>query len=74
MSERHGLHLAEVLQLAIQEGPAGPDLLPEQKLVDRHRKTVQRSKMEALAAVGGVAAIVAGVLGARKALASKTKS
>lgn len=73
MSERQALHLAEVLQLAIQEGPAGPDLLPEQKLVDRHRKAVQRSKMEVLAAIGGVVAIVAGVLGARKALSSKNE-
>jgi len=69
MSDRHGLHLAEVLQLAIQEGPAGPSLLPEKKLVEKHRKAVQRSKVEALATVGGVVAIVAGVLGARKVFA-----
>ena len=74
MSDRHALHLAEVLQMAIQEGPGGPDLLPEKKLVEKHRRAVQRSKVEALAMVGGVAAIVAGVFGARKVLAGKGKS
>jgi FAD/FMN-containing dehydrogenase/Fe-S oxidoreductase len=69
MSERHGMHIAEVLQLAINQGPAGPDsLLPEQKLVDEHQTAVQKSKIEAAAAVGGALAVVAGVLGISKLL------
>jgi FAD/FMN-containing dehydrogenase/Fe-S oxidoreductase len=74
MSDRHALHLAEVLQLAIQEGPAGPDLMPEQKLVAEHRRAIQKSKMETLAALGGLAAMVAGALGARKILAGSKAS
>jgi FAD/FMN-containing dehydrogenase/Fe-S oxidoreductase len=69
MTNRHALHVAEVLQLAIHEGPGGPDLLPEKKLVEKHRKAVQRSKAEALATVGGIAAVIAGALGAGKVLA-----
>ena len=73
MSDRHALHVAEVLQLAIEEGPAGPALLPEKKLVELHRKAVQQSKVEALAAVGGIVAIIAGALGTRKLLAGNKK-
>ena len=49
------------------EGPAGPtDLRPEQKLVNEHRRAIQKSKMEAAAVLGGVAVVLAGALGARK--------
>ncbi len=73
MTNRHALHVAEVLQLAIQEGPAGPDLVPEKKLVEKHRKAVQKSKAEALATVGGVAALVAGAFAAGKVLTANKK-
>ncbi len=74
MTDRQGLHVAEVLQLAIQRGPAGPDsLMPEQKFVDEHRKEVHKSKMEAAAVVAGAAAVIAGALGVRKVLKDKHK-
>jgi FAD/FMN-containing dehydrogenase/Fe-S oxidoreductase len=75
MTERHAMHLAEVLQLAIHKGPNGPnDLHPEQGLIAEHRRAVQKSKVEALAAIGGLAAIVAGTLGARKILTRNRKA
>jgi Fe-S oxidoreductase len=66
MTERHGLHIAEVLQLAIQHGAAGPnDLRPEQALVEEHRRAIRKSKMQAAAIVGGAVALaVTGVLAA----------
>jgi hypothetical protein len=68
MTDRHGLHIAEVLQLAIQHGPAGPgDLRPEQTLVDERRRAIRNSKMQAAAIVGGaVALVVTGVLTANR--------
>jgi Fe-S oxidoreductase len=67
MTTRHGLHLAEVLQLAIHQGPAGPDeTLPERELVERHKRAIRNSKIRALAVLGGVSAIVAGAIAAVK--------
>ncbi|MGH9326922.1 MAG: FAD-binding and (Fe-S)-binding domain-containing protein [Terriglobia bacterium] len=75
MTERHGLHLAEVLQLAIQHGPAGPDeLMPEERWVAERRETIRKSKMEAAAVIGGFAAALAGALGILKLLESKGSS
>ncbi|MGH9716674.1 MAG: FAD-binding and (Fe-S)-binding domain-containing protein [Candidatus Acidiferrales bacterium] len=72
MTNRHGLHVAEVLQLAIHHGPAGQDdLLPEKALVERHKRAIQNSKMQALAVVGGLSAIVAGAFAARKLVDGK---
>ncbi len=69
MTQRHGLHMAEVLQLAIQHGPAGTnDLMPEKKLVEEQRRAIQKSKMETVAVLGGTLAAVAGLLGAYKIL------
>jgi hypothetical protein len=70
MTERHGLHIAEVLELALKEGPAGPrERRPEQRLVDEHKQAVQKSKLETVAVVGGLSALITGALGARKILA-----
>ncbi len=67
MTSRHGLHIAEVLQLAIRHGVAGQDeILPERELVERDKRAIQNSKMQALAVLGGVSAIVAGAIAARK--------
>jgi len=66
MTQRHGLHMAEVLQLAIQQGPAAVNGMPEKKFVDGDRRAVQKSKMEAVAVLGGAVAVVAGALGAYK--------
>jgi len=74
MTSRHGLHLAEVLQLAIHHGPAGQDdLLPEREFVERHKRAVQNSKVQALAVLGGVSAVVGGLLAARKLSDGKPK-
>jgi hypothetical protein len=40
MTERQGMQFAEVLQLAIEQGPAGP----ERKLVDQHTRAVQHRR------------------------------
>lgn len=67
MSDRRALHIAEVLQLAIRYGSAGPaERRPEQQAVEQHRRAVQKSKMEAAALLGGAFAIAAGLLGARR--------
>jgi FAD/FMN-containing dehydrogenase/Fe-S oxidoreductase len=66
MTDRHGLHIAEVLQMAMHAGPAGTDdLLPEQRFVDEHRKAIQSSKLQAAALLGGIFVAVAGALGTR---------
>jgi hypothetical protein len=52
-TDRHALHTAEVLQLALHQGPGGPDgMRPEERFVREHAQAVRRSKLEALAAVG----------------------
>jgi FAD/FMN-containing dehydrogenase/Fe-S oxidoreductase len=67
MTSRHGLHIAEVLQLAIQQGPAGPDdPLPERQFVEPHKRAIQNSKMQALALLGGLSAVIGGAIAARK--------
>lgn len=54
-TERHGLHLAQVLQMALREGPAGPTgASPEQGYVEDHRRTTMRS---------GLLKITAGLIG-----------
>jgi hypothetical protein len=69
MSERRGLHIAEVLQIAIRQGPArAHEMLPEAELVEEHRKAIGKSKMEALAMLGGALAVTAGALGASRIL------
>ncbi|MGA9883730.1 MAG: FAD-binding and (Fe-S)-binding domain-containing protein [Candidatus Acidiferrales bacterium] len=67
MSDRHGLHMAEVLQLAIQPEQAGADEHPPEKIiVERHKREIQNSKMQTLAVLGGISAIVAGAIAAAK--------
>ena len=67
MTSRHGLHVAEVLQLALHTGAAGQnDQPPEKIFVDAHKKAVQNSKMQALAVIGGASALIAGAFAARK--------
>lgn len=67
MTDRTGLHMAEVLQLAIQHGPAGPDeLRPEQTFVDEYQRAIRKSKLQAAAMIGGAAAVAAAILGAQQ--------
>jgi FAD/FMN-containing dehydrogenase/Fe-S oxidoreductase len=60
-TDRQALHLAEVLQMALHEGPAGvPGSYPERHLVRDRDAGIQRSmKRTSLALVGAVAAAAA---------------
>ncbi len=58
---RHGLHLAEVMQLALRHGPHGPPgLYPEDELVKPRQAAVKRSMLRAGIAAG---ALIAGAVG-----------
>jgi hypothetical protein len=54
-TDRHALHLAEVLQMAIQ-GASELDPYPERTVVRRHEAAVHRSMRTTALAVGGLAA------------------
>jgi len=57
-TDRHALHLAEVIQMALREGPAGSEgAYPEQARVRRQRTEVQKSMTRAGL---GLAALTAG--------------
>jgi Fe-S oxidoreductase len=56
-TDRHALHLAEVIQMALREGPLGSvGPYPERASVRRRQKEVQSSMQRAGLAVAGVAA------------------
>ncbi len=56
-TNRHALHLAEVIQSAIQHGPHGPDgMMPEREFIAPHQAAVRRSKIRAGIVLGAVAA------------------
>ncbi len=56
-TDRHALHLAEVIQMALQgESPGPPGTYPEQARVQRTATEVQRSMNRAALTVAGVAA------------------
>ena len=56
-TDRQALHLAEVLQMALQEGPAGPEGSYPEKLIVRQRKAETRRSMQRSGlAFAGVAA------------------
>jgi FAD/FMN-containing dehydrogenase/Fe-S oxidoreductase len=60
MTERHALHIAEVLDLGLRHGPGGPGgVLPEAELIREHTAALRKSKLEAVAVLGGVATTVA---------------
>lgn len=55
-TDRHALHLAEVIQIALREGPEGPAAVyPERALVRSRQAEVDRSMKRAARAVAGVA-------------------
>ena len=63
-TERHALHLAEVLQMALHKGVGGVDgAYPERELVAQRSTAIQRSMMKAglslAAAVAGVGLLLA---------------
>ena len=56
-TDRHALHLSEVLQMALHEGPAGPDgSYPERRLVREREIEIRQSMRHTSLAVAGVAA------------------
>jgi Fe-S oxidoreductase len=59
-TDRHALHLAEVMQMAIRHGADGPHHgRPEKELVEEHERAVKRSMRNAALGVGGFAAAFA---------------
>jgi Fe-S oxidoreductase len=60
-TNRHALHLAEIIQMAMHAGPAGPGgIYPERKLV-REREQKMKASMKR-AAIGLTAGVAAGAL------------
>jgi FAD/FMN-containing dehydrogenase/Fe-S oxidoreductase len=60
-TDRHALHLAEVIKMALDEGPSGAaDPYPEQESVMRRQQEIERSMKQAGFALG--AAALGGVL------------
>ena len=55
-TDRHALHLAEVLQMAIGDDAAGVAGIPERSTVEQRKASVRRSMIRAAAALAGVAA------------------
>ena len=57
LTNRHALHMAEVLQLALRQGPERPaGELPEASLVREREQALRNSKVRTLAALGAMAA------------------
>lgn len=62
-TERRGLHLAEVIKLAIDEGASGPaGIRPEQAIVARRHAAVRRSMVRTAVTLGALAAVVGGAM------------
>jgi Fe-S oxidoreductase len=56
-TDRHALHLAEILQIALHQGPSGPaGSYPERCLVRQQEAEVRRSMQKTSLAVAGLAA------------------
>ena len=56
-TDRHALHLAEVLQMALHQGPSGPSgAYPEKLMVRQREQEVRRSMKRTGLAVAGLAA------------------
>jgi Fe-S oxidoreductase len=59
-TDRHAMHLAEVMQMAIRHGEGGVPGRPERELVERRDRSQRRSKAKALAVVGAAALVGVG--------------
>jgi FAD/FMN-containing dehydrogenase/Fe-S oxidoreductase len=56
-TDRHALHLAEVLQIALHQGPGGPEgSYPEKTIVRERNATIRQSMRKAGLALAGVTA------------------
>ncbi len=53
---RHALHLAEVMQMAVKEGDAPPQMYPEAELIAKRTKARRRSMRRALWVTGALVA------------------
>jgi Fe-S oxidoreductase len=54
-TNRHALHLAEVMQMAMEHSTQGPDgIYPESKLVKEREAALRRSRHRTLAVLGGM--------------------
>jgi len=58
---RHGLHLAEVMQIALHNGNGAPQMYPEAELVTK-RKAAQRRSMKRAGLVTGILAAAGALL------------
>jgi len=56
-SNRHALHLAEVMQIAQQQGTRAPVMYPEARLVAQRERGLRHARRRALGAIAGVAAV-----------------
>jgi FAD/FMN-containing dehydrogenase/Fe-S oxidoreductase len=66
-SNRHALHLAEVMHIAQQQGTRGaPVMYPESQLVAQRNHGLRRARRRAIGALAGVAAVGAIVLALAK--------
>jgi FAD/FMN-containing dehydrogenase/Fe-S oxidoreductase len=64
---RHGLHLAEVIQMALRHGKHGPPgIYPEEELVKPRQQAVKRSMLRAGIAAGAMLAAAMGFVAWRK--------
>jgi Fe-S oxidoreductase len=64
-TNRHALHLAEVMQMALRDGPRGPtSSYPEQPAVDKQKRSLNRSMLRAgmLTAAIGIGALAGAML------------
>src|SRR5205085_1476289 len=56
LTGRRALHLAEVIQMAQQEGPyGGPETYPEAKLMARRQAAMRRARWQTVGAMAGMA-------------------
>jgi len=63
LTNRHALHLAEVLQMAMRDGPNGPPgAKPEQQLVERREAGLRRSRTRTVVGLGAASVAAAGLL------------
>jgi FAD/FMN-containing dehydrogenase/Fe-S oxidoreductase len=62
-TDRHALHLAQVIQMAMHEGPYGPGgNYPERKYIDQEISTRPQSKLKAAAMIGAGLLVVGALI------------
>jgi len=62
-TDRHALHLAQVIQMAMHEGPYGPGgNYPERKYIDQEISKRPQSKLKAAAMIGAGLLVVGALI------------